>query len=122
MNTARIAKWSPRVLAIFFTLFLSLFALDAFSGDSTIGEKLAGFAIHLLPSALLAWLIHVSWDRPQVGGIVFLLFSLFSIFAFDTYGQWQSLLLITGLPFLTGLLFMLSAGKSETAKKPLHPS
>lgn len=106
MNTHSLLKWAPRGLAVAFTIFISVFALDAFSGGAPLSEKLLGFAIHLIPTAVFALLTYVAWTRPLVGGVIFLILSLLTIFAFDTYEQWQSLLLITGLPFLTGLLFL----------------
>lgn len=106
--------WTPRVLAIAFVLFISLFSLDAFSGSAPLSEKLLGFAIHLIPSFAFAGLTYVAWKRPKIGGIVFLLLSFFTVLAFDTYEQWQSLLTITGVPLLTGILFLVSS------KNPNH--
>ena len=45
--------WIPRVLAIMFILFISVFALDAFSGKVPFIKEFVGFLIHLIPSFIL---------------------------------------------------------------------
>ena len=42
--------WAPRVIGIGATLFLALFALDAFDGPS-LWAVLPEFAMHLVPAA-----------------------------------------------------------------------
>ena len=45
--------WTPRVLGVLVCAFLSLFALDAFSGGKSLVEALPDFLIHIAPMALL---------------------------------------------------------------------
>ena len=42
----RLLVWTPRVLAALMCVFLSLFALDAFSPDKTMLQGLRDFAWH----------------------------------------------------------------------------
>ncbi len=49
----RVLFWTPRILMILFIGFISLFALDSFAGNQSFPEKIGGFIIHLIPSAVL---------------------------------------------------------------------
>ena len=60
-TSARLLLWSPRVLGIVVCLFLSLFALDAFSEGKTFIAALPDFAIHLAPALLLLTIVGASW-------------------------------------------------------------
>lgn len=76
---------APRVLAILFILFISLFALDSFPGEAPFLQEFVGFLIHLIPSFVMIVLLVISWNRPLVGGWLFALLGvLFTVF-FKTY-------------------------------------
>jgi hypothetical protein len=108
--------WTPRILCILAILFISMFALDAFDPALTLGQQLAGFAIHLIPSFVLVALLVVAWRWEFIGGIVFLIIGLgftplIYLHNFNmNHSVWISLsivLLIT-FPFIVvGLLFLL---------------
>ncbi len=109
MNSAakgRKLYWIPRVLTIIFILFLSLFALDAFSGNASFLEKLIGFIIHLLPSFVLLAILATSWKYPVFSGIAFILISIAFTLFFDTYGHLYSFLAVSVPPFVIGALFI----------------
>lgn len=80
--------WIPRCVAILFILFLSLFALDVFSGNSSLGVVIVGFLIHLIPSYVLLLALVFAWKREKIGGFLsipmlsFLAFSLITICMF----------------------------------------
>lgn len=65
----KILYWLPRILAILFIVFISLFALDVFQ------EKNWPLALlmHLFPSLILIILTIIAWKNELVGGILFLL-------------------------------------------------
>jgi len=104
----KLLYWTPRLLMIFFILFVSLFALDSFDGDQSILEKIGAFLIHLIPSAILAILLVISWRREWIGGIVFLLIGIAYIvwawgkFPISTY------IIISGPLFIVALLFFVN--------------
>lgn len=100
--------WAPRILGIIFCLFISLFALDAFSGDAPLLEKFMGFLIHLLPTAVLIAVLTISWKWPLPGGIIYILLGAFYLISANRF-HWSAILLVAGPAFLTGLLFV--AGK-----------
>lgn len=100
--------WSPRILTIFFIVFVSLFALDSFSSEKTIAENIAAFLIHLVPSFFLILLLWAAWRYEWIGTIAFAALGILYIatswdrFPFITY------LTISGPLFLISLLFLYS--------------
>ena len=59
--------WTPRVLTILFTCFISLFALDVFVEGRPWTEILAALLIHLIPCYLLILVLVLAWRRPWIG-------------------------------------------------------
>ena len=53
------------------SLFLSLFALDAFERGKPLVSVLTDFAIHLIPAAVVLAIVALSWRRPWIGGVAF---------------------------------------------------
>jgi len=104
-----IIRWFPRVLGILSILFISIFALDAFGEGIPIAEALLGFAIHLLPSAILLVFLAIAWRVPKAGGILFVLVS-FLPFLLLSNELWVNFILATPF-FLTGALFLFSGFK-----------
>ena len=103
-NLQKILCWTPRVLAILFTIFIGLFATDAFSEGYTFWEAILGFIIHMIPAFLLVGAIAFAWGWPLYGGIVFIILSIVSIFFFGLTGA--GLVLVAGPQSLIGLLFI----------------
>ena len=68
-------KWAlyriPRILAIGFGVFVSLFALDSLSGDASVWEKLARLAVHLVPVGIYAIIVALAWRWEWVGAVLF---------------------------------------------------
>ncbi|MFZ2024860.1 MAG: hypothetical protein WAV51_01075 [Microgenomates group bacterium] len=75
-----ILYWLPRILAIFYVVFFSIFALDVFSEPQWI---LALF-MHLIPSMVLLIMTIVAWKRERVGGILFCLAGVFMLVFYHT--------------------------------------
>ncbi len=92
----KILYWLPRVLAITFILFISVFALDVFGEPQWVVPLL----MHLIPSFILAMLTIVSWKHQKVGGTLFLIAGLIMV------GFYHSL--IVACPaFIIGVLFLI---------------
>lgn len=102
--------WSPRLLTIALILFLGLFALDVF-GEYAFPEVLVALFMHLLPNIILLLALLIAWRWRGIGGVVFLLLSVVTVFFFRTYDpEHIGTFLITTLPTLViGLLFLLDA-------------
>lgn len=103
----RILFWTPRILGVLFAIFISLFALDVFGEGRSPWETFVALAFHLVPTALILLALAIAWKRALPGGILFLL--LGTIYLGMTWGrfEWPALVLLSGLPFLLGALFLL---------------
>lgn len=118
--------WVPRVGAIAYALFLSLFTFDAWEGTNSFWEGFLGWLIHLLPVAIVALALIIAWRRPFVGGLVFfLLGALFLyLFASDFNDDWTNFaltaLLIAGPLILLGILFLWESRHEPRRASPQH--
>ena len=104
----RILTWAPRIIAILFIGFISLFALDSFSGDVPVGKQILGFFIHLIPSFVLVACLIVAWKNRIFGGLLFLVVGMVFTIYFGTYKNPTNFLLISAPVLLVGVLFILS--------------
>lgn len=86
--------WLPRVLAILFIAFISVFALDVFGEP----QWFLALIMHLIPSFILAVLTVLAWKRPFIGGICFVIAGLISVFFF--HNAIFTPILIIGVLFL----------------------
>jgi hypothetical protein len=90
--------WAPRILGIFFVLFLMLFSLDIFDLGLNVWETAVGLFMHNIPALILLIVLIISWKREIVGGVVFILAGIV---------LFQSLIL-AGPAFLIGILFLVN--------------
>jgi hypothetical protein len=100
--------WIPRVIAIIFILFMSIFALDVFSEDVVLIKKLLGFLIHLIPSFILITLLIISWNRPLAGGYIFGFISILFTVHYSTYKHLFMFLTFTVPLIIISILFFVS--------------
>lgn len=100
--------WTPRILAIIYISFLSLFALDAFTVEGPFYRELLGFVFHLLPSFILLMALAASWKYPVHSGLAFMVFSLLFTLYFNTYENILTFLTISLPLALIGVLFIIS--------------
>lgn len=105
--TTKRLMWIPRVLSIVFVLFLSLFALDAFSGSAPFLEKLGGFLIHLAPTFVLLAIVVLSWRYPVFGGVALIVAGAVFAFSFDTRMDPVAFLTISLPPIVVGAMFII---------------
>ena len=116
-RSVKVLHWLPRVICILAILFVSMFALDAFSPNLTIWQQILAFIIHLVPSLILLIVLLIAWKWELVGGIIFIVIglSLSPFIFFHNYKMnhsiWISLGIISiiTLPFIiAGILFVIS--------------
>lgn len=107
--------WAPRVLAILFIAFLSIFALDVFGEGYGFLELSIALFMHLIPVFGLVAVLLIAWRWEKIGGIIFIILALgFTVF-FNTYQQGLLVFLaISGPPFLIGALFWISSLEAES--------
>lgn len=110
----KIILWLPRILSIVFVCFLTLFSLDVFGTGLNWWQTIGAFLIHSIPSIILAVIVYLSWKRPQIGGVAFILAGLaYIILTLTSKGlpwylalSWSTT--IAGPAILTGVFYLLS--------------
>ena len=112
MNIKRILFWAPRILCIFFALFLSLFALDVFGEGYGFWGTILALLIHLIPVYLVIIALVIAWRWEWVGAILFIALALFYLLGFPLWEEgkfdWIVSLLIPGPLVLLSVLFLLN--------------
>ena len=107
---ARLVYWLPRVASLLIIFFVSLFSLDVFEGDASLGEKVGGFFIHSLPAIGLGLMLVLAWRWEWVGMVAFASGALFFL-RFVIFDVWQGLgvgLLFGGPMIVIAILFGLN--------------
>lgn len=122
-TTVMVFHWLPRIICILAILFISVFALDAFSPGLTIWQQLADFLMHLTPSFILILLLVIAWKWELTGGIIFTIIGLAMspiIFLHNyrvnhfSIGQSIGIIMMITFPFVVvGVLFMISHFKKK---------
>jgi hypothetical protein len=102
----RALHWTPRVLAILFIAFISLFALDVFGAGYSPWETLVALTMHLIPTFLLIAVVAAAWRWPWVGTLAFCGFGVWYIVTSWGMFDWTAPVLIGGVPIVVGLLFL----------------
>lgn len=92
-----------RILIVLFSLFLALFAFDTPFG--------IGFLIHLLPTIILLATLVLTWKKPTIAGILFVIEGIATIFVFNTYSDWFVFLIISVIPILVGIMFLVAKSR-----------
>jgi len=87
-------------LAIAYIAFLSLFAFDSGS--------LLGILIQLIPSYTLIAALVVAWKNQKLGGVIFMMISLFFLIFFHAYKEVVPFVLVCLIPFSIGVTFYVS--------------
>ena len=103
----KVIYWTPRVLSILLILFVSLFALDAFSEGAKWWEMIIGFIIHLVPSFLLVIALVMAWNWPRNGGTFFLALGITFVVFFWSPGNMTGAIMTSVPSFVIGLLFVM---------------
>ena len=98
--------WSPRILGVGVSLFLGLFALDAFSQGKPLLQALPDFIVHLWPAALVLAVVAVSWRLPWLGGVLFIACAV--AYASSAYKRLDWIAVISGPLAVVGVLFLAS--------------
>lgn len=95
----------PRILALGYILFLSLFALDVFIPGKNLIYYAVALFMHLIPNILLTILLIIAWRKEVLGGVLFILAGILFFLYFRNPILINTLLL--GPIFIIGLLFLL---------------
>ena len=103
----RLLLWTPRILGILVSVFIGVFALDAFSPARPILDALPDFLVHLVPAATILGLVIASWCREWIGAFGFLVLALtYSMTVGRGHADW--VLAISGPLLILGALYFWS--------------
>lgn len=97
-------RWVPRALALAFTAFLGLFALDAFEGVAGFGQRAVALAMHLVPNAVCLLLVVLAWRRPWIGAAGFGVLAAVYVGIAGSHPSW--VLVISGPLALVALAYL----------------
>ncbi len=100
--------WTPRILAIVFTVFISLFALDVFAEGYTFWQAIGAFLIHLVPTYILIIAIVIAWRFELAGGIIFITLGIWYIIMTFRDIHYLTILIIPVPLFIIGILFLVN--------------
>lgn len=106
-GTRRLLYWVPRVAALLFVAFLSLFALDVFEAGVSIWQRIGAFLLHLIPAFILLGAITIAWKWEWVGALGLVGWAVFYVVMARGF-PWEVYVALAGLPFVLGLLFLLN--------------
>jgi len=104
--TAAVWRWTPRLAGVAMSLFLAMFALDAFDGRPFF-TALPGFIIHLLSAFLVLAAVAVGWRFPVAGALAF--GGLAAIYAISVKWRLDWTALIGGPLLIIAVLFGVGA-------------
>jgi len=97
----------PRILAILYIAFISMFAFDVFEeGYGLFGTMLALF-MHLIPSFILIACLAVAWKWPKIGGALFLALAIIFTLFFRTYRSLVNFSIVSLPLLIIGGLFII---------------
>jgi hypothetical protein len=102
----KIIFWLPRLLTLFFAIFISLFALDVFSEESSFWQAVVGFIIHLIPTFVILLILYLAWRREWVGSIFFALLGILYIVMSRLKMDILAYIFISGSLFIIAFLFL----------------
>jgi hypothetical protein len=103
----RLLLWGPRILGILVSMFIGMFALDAFSDGKPFLQALPDFIIHLIPAFVLLGLVVASFRWEWIGAVAFI--GLAVVYAVTmSKGRLDWMLTISGPLVVVGALFLWS--------------
>ena len=78
-STKRVLFWTPRILCILLTIFLSMFALDVFSEDYGFWQTIVALLIHFIPTFIVVIALLIGWRWEWIGSVLFGALALFYV-------------------------------------------
>lgn len=102
--------WTPRVLGLFFALFVGIFALDVFGQGYGFWGTLGALLIHLIPVYVLLIALAIGWRWEWAGALLFAGFSVWYLIMSWGPFPWMAILVAAwplAAPALLVALFFL---------------
>jgi hypothetical protein len=96
----KIVTWIPRILAILYTVFITIFAFN----ESVIDLP---WFVNIMPTIIFIVILALTWKKPLGAAITFLILGFGFTLVFKTYSNWLIFLIISLPLILMGILFLL---------------
>lgn len=116
-NNRDVVLWAPRIVGLGLALFLSLFALDAFTDYRGVLATIIAVMMGLVPAIITLAAVLIGWKREGIAAIIFLVGAIFYSANALEHPNWM--LIIAGPLVLESALFYLSWRQSR--HKPTTP-
>ena len=113
LSINKLIYWIPRIIGILYTLFLSIFTLDAFTGSTSFWNSMVAFLIHLLPALAVLIILIIAWRWPFAGGILFIGLTILFFVFFNHFRYLNIALMFEGPLLLTAILFIIGGLKEK---------
>ena len=116
ITRAELIVWAPRILVLGLALFLSLFALDAFTENRGIAGAMVAFAMGLLPALAVLATVIVGWKHEGIAATVFAVLTVF--YAATTLEHTAWIALVAAPLAIVGVFFFLSWRQKVKTQPP----
>ena len=108
--------WTPRIIGILFVALFTMVSFDVFVEGIGFWDAILALLTHLIPAAIMAAVLAISWRWEWTGGVLYILCSVLYVLAFR--GAALALYLWISLPlFIAGVLFLGNWWLQGRAKK-----
>jgi hypothetical protein len=112
-----ILSWTPRILALGFAFFLSMFVLEYFNQGYSITELAVAIFMQLIPAEIIIIFTIMSWKKPGLGAILFFIVgTVYIIMTKDI--PLATYFIISGPIYLIALLFLINSIYINQTTKP----
>ena len=107
-------KWhlAATSLGVLYAVALLIFAADVFNHEQNIAQTFYDILLHLLPTAVVLFIVVVAYNRPLIGAIIYLVLGLMYIITGWASMHWSAHVLIAGPLLLLSALYI-TAWKSN---------
>jgi hypothetical protein len=109
-------RWLPRILALCYAIFLSLFATDVFDEKLGFWPTAADLGMHLIPTFIVLIVLVLAWRREWIGASLYAALAVFySCWALPKHPLWAEL--IAGPLLLIAVVYLLAWLGRRAAKQ-----
>lgn len=101
-------KWhlAATSLGVLYAVALLIFAADVFNHEQNIAQTFYDILLHLLPTAVVLFIVVVAYNRPLIGAIIYLVLGLMYIITGWASMHWTAHVLIAGPLLLLSALYI----------------
>jgi hypothetical protein len=100
--------WTPRILALLFAAFVSMFALDVFGEGYGFWKTILALVMHLIPTGIILLALAIGWRWQWAGGVLFIGLGVLYLVTGGVRFHWPVYAMISGPLFVIGGLFLLN--------------